>query len=195
MLKKEPLTKKQCIKLVKSRIRSIWVSLIAILVFLILGLVFIHISILIKSTSALIFFLIVFLLIPITSAVFFIRNNIIDAIKLYSGRFYLVEAPLISKRQVEHYKPSRFQPDYYIEYLFYFDTYGNYSIRSYDLLYDWSEENKMEPRMADIITEHGDEFYLLVRGGKKKKIVAIFHKKLFELQEYEFTQMCGKYYL
>ena len=49
--------------------------------------------------------------------------------------------------------------------------------------------------MADKITELGEEFFLLVRGGKRKKIVHIFHKRLFDIQEYEYTKMFDKYYI
>ena len=54
----------------------------------------------------------------------------------------------------------------------------------------------MTPQTADQVTEIGEEFYLLVRGGRKKKIIEIYHKRLFDIQEFEYpTKLNGNFYI
>jgi hypothetical protein len=192
MLLKEPITKRLCVKIIKSYgRRNLIAASIVLPLIIIVFLLGLQLAIHYKSNIAAILYTLfaVILLVLITYSV---MDYIIDLIKLYSGRFYIVEAPLLSKTQKEHLTTRNRR--YYLEYIFKFEEYGNYSF-SYEM-YPFSKENRMEARMADIITEPNEEFYLLVRGGKKKKIAAVFHKKLFSLSEFDFhTSLYGKYYL
>ncbi len=194
MLEKELITKKFLNKIIKERIRSVWGLIIVLPAILLLAFTTAQMLVIFNARTAVIVSLVVYI-IPFIMAVFIIRDAIVDTVKLYSGKFYVVEASLTSKSQKECYRPRRYEPDYYIEYSFYFEKYGTYKIRSYEQFYKKSKENKMEPRIADIITEPGDKFYLLVRGGKKKQLVEIFHEKLFELDKNNFSLLYGKYYI
>lgn len=129
-------------------------------------------------------------------SIFYLMSPIYTLINLHRGKYYIVEAPLKSKSQRERYDPlAGRRGRYYIEYSFHFDKLGTFRTPYGYVFYPFSKYDKMEPKMADIITEPGEEFYLLFYGKKKKKIVAIFHKKLFELQKDEFTQLYNRYYI
>ncbi len=193
MLVKEPITKRLCVKIIKSYgRRNLIAASIVLPLIIIIFLLGLQLAIHYKSNIAAILYTL-FAVILLVLIIHSVTDYIIDLIKLYSGRFYIVEAPLLSKAQKEHLT-TRNRRRYYLEYIFKFEEYGNYSF-SYEM-YPFSKENRMEARMADIITEPNEEFYLLVRGDKKKKLAAVFHKKLFSLSEFDFhTSLYGKYYL
>ncbi len=202
MFEKEPLHKKTLIKLVKNSYKGIWISLILTSAFVAFFLYILYWAHTLIDSPTISQYLLIGAIILICVFLYDIfvpyRDAFLNMIKLHKGKFYIVEAPLVSKSKKEKYDHTagrKHRGAFYTEYSFYFDKYGAYRTGYYTVFYEFSKHDKMEPEMADLITDPGDEFYLLVRGGKKKKVFAIFHKKLFELQEYEFTQMYGKYYL
>ncbi|MBR2860905.1 MAG: hypothetical protein IKB86_03615 [Clostridia bacterium] len=138
-------------------------------------------------------------------------------IQLYRGKFFLVESTLLSKEKKHlHFSSSLSFPKYLIGscygpvgnvlHIWKFDKYGEFTPLSTDTAlfnlssgrlstcYSWSN-NKMTMAMADTITEEGEKFYLLVRGGKKKRIYYIFHEKLFAINPDEHHGIYGKYFI
>ncbi len=192
MLIKEAITKRLCIKIIKSYGEQ---GFIALALALPLSFFLLYFGVKVSSYCGLGILTVLYYLIAcaiIGCALYFVADYATDLIKLYSGKFYIVEAPLLSKAQNDHIFFHRRR--YYSDYIFKFEEYGSYRF-SRDL-YPWSKENRMDAKMADIITEKNEEFYLLVRGGKRKKIVAVFHKKFFCLSDTDFnSSLYGKYYL
>ncbi len=197
MIEKELITKKLCIKIISENLKSLWLYFIfsafiySLSVFLIS--LFVKIDVLIVIP--------IYILLDLGWTIYFInavRDIIIDIIKLYSGKCYVKEMHLSAK---EHLKNGEDFFDRVIrhKYIYNFSKYGKY-IRSVTKsyiaeTYPWSKENKMDLETFYAITEAGDKFYILVRGGKKKKIFEIFHERLFELDKESFTHMFDKYYI
>ena len=201
MFEKEILTKKQMVKIIMPKLRDvIAVTFAILLVILFFGLMsnWIHknIATAMFEYEAVIFT--IFSKIYKWIAIFcgiclveFLLENFWTVINLYRSKYYLVVAPLKAKSK----KEKRHGRRHYTEYSFNFDKLGTFKTPDGYVFYPFSKYDKMEPEMADKITELGEEFFLLVRGGKRKKIVHIFHKRLFDIQEYEYTKMFDKYYI
>ena len=206
MLEKEILTKKQLVKMIMPKIRDV---LLATLLLLLLAIAFfslyqLYFSILnedysdiYNDTGMLIMtfggsFLKWIAIFCILAIIEVWISCFYTVICLYRNKFYLIVAPLKAKSK----KEKRHGRWHYTEYSFNFDKLGTFKTPYGYVFYPFSKYDKMEPEMADKITELGEEFFLLVRGGKRKKIVHIFHKRLFDIQEDEYlTKIKGRYYI
>ena len=201
MLEKEVLTKKQIIKIILPKLREIIATTLVVLFAMFLtGAMAYMFYILIDPTlmefeiKVLTILTKIFKWFTILFGVGLIEywiECLYSVICLYRNKYYFTVAPLKSKSK----KEKRYGRRYYIEYRFDFDKIGTFKTPYGYVFYPFSKYDKMEPQLADTLTEIGEEFYLIVRSGRKKKIIEIFHKRLFDIQEYEYTKMNNRYYI
>ncbi|MBR2860906.1 MAG: hypothetical protein IKB86_03620 [Clostridia bacterium] len=153
----------------------------------------------------------------ISIGILIIVEGITSLVYLHKGKFFLVESTLLSKEKKElpygaigtiftyynsNYMTAKFYNSSYISNSHFeeihnwnFDEYGVFSIYAYHNLYPWSTNDSMHISLADSLTDVGEKFYLLVRGGKKKRIYYIFHEKLFAINPDEHHKIYGKYFI